>query len=227
MNRSYLISATGARPGKTVVGCALGFAFRARGLRVGVMKPVETAGGTPRGAELDSADTLALAQASGCELPMELMAPYCYRSGLTLRAAAKAGSPGEPDLGVIRVCFNRIAAASDIVLVESFGTIMEPLNRDADFADLAAALGLEVIVVIANGPGCIDAALDAFRHAENKGLTVAGWILNDPGPAVGPDAPRVAVSLAHRTRVPCLGTMRFKEPLGIEAVEKLLARGSG
>jgi dethiobiotin synthetase len=43
MGRRFVIAGTGARVGKTTVGCALGFAMRARGMRVGVMKPVDTA----------------------------------------------------------------------------------------------------------------------------------------------------------------------------------------
>ena len=223
MSTNYLITGTGARVGKTVVGCALGFAFRARGLRVGVMKPVET-GCDPRGAELDPADTRALALASGCALPIEVMCPYRYRSPLTPRAAAQADSAPEPDLGVIHDCFDRIAAASDIVLVESPGSLSEGLNRDADFTDLALALGLAAIVVIANRRGGIEAAIDTLGHAAQKGLGVAGWIMNDADPLTLPDAPRAAALLSARTAVPCLGTMRFKEPLGIQAVEQLLAR---
>jgi len=209
MSTDYLITGTGSRVGKTVVGCALGFAFRARGLRVGVMKPVE----------VDATDARALALASGCDLPIELICPCRYRL---------APSPGEPtpeaELGKINDCFGQISAASDIVLMESAGGLSQRLNRDTDFADLAAALGLEAVVVIANRPGGIDAALDTLGYATNRGLTVAGWILNDAEPVSGPDAPRVALSLCERTELPCLGTMRFKEPLGIDAVERLLAR---
>ena len=222
MSTNYLITGTGARVGKTVVGCALGFAFRARGLRVGVMKPVET-GCEPQGAELDPADSRSLALASGCVLPTELMCPYRYRSPLAPRAAAQADSAAEPDLGRIRGCFDRIAAASDTVLVESAGGLSARLNRDADFADLALALGLAAIVVIANRSDAIDAAIDTLGHAADKGLSVAGWVMNDAEPATGPDAPQAAAWLSERTALPCLGTMRFKEPLGIRAVEHLLA----
>ena len=223
LSTNYLITGTGARVGKTVVGCALGFAFRARGLRVGVMKPVET-GCTQRGAEIDAADAQALALAAGCGLPIELICPYRYRSPLPPPAAAHADSAPEPDLGHIQHCFGRIAAASDVVLVEGTGGLSGRLNRDQDFAELGSALRLEAIVVIANRPGCIDAALASLAHALNAGLRVAGWILNDAVPAVGPDAPQVAALLSQRTALPCLGTMRLKEPLGIRAVEQLLVR---
>ena len=222
MSANYLITGTGPRVGKTVVGCALGFAFRARGLRVAVMKPVET-GCEPRGNQLEPADTRALALASGCTLPIELTCPYRYRSPLAPPAAAQADSAAAPDLSLIKAHFDSIARTSDIVLVESAGGLSAPLDQDADFADLALTLGLRAIVVIANRSGGVDAAMLTLGHAANKGLTIAGWLMNDVEPAIGPDAPQVAVSLSHRTRVPCLGTMRFREPLGIGVVQQLLA----
>src|SRR5271168_1967844 len=96
--RSFLITGTGARVGKTTVGCALGFAMRARGIRVGVMKPVDT---------LESQDTQALAFAVGSIIPMKLICPYRYSS---------APTPGDaPDLAHIARCFSEIAAQSDVV----------------------------------------------------------------------------------------------------------------
>jgi len=134
MGRQLLITGTGARVGKTTVGCALGFAMRARGIRVGVMKPVDTP---------ESHDAQALALAVGSIMPMELICPYRYSLTLT---------PGDaPDLSHISQCFRKIAAQNEVVLVESAGTI--------DFADLAAMLNLEVIVVVGNRPGCMDATM--------------------------------------------------------------------
>ena len=66
MARGFLITGTGARVGKTTVGCALGFAMRARGMRVGVMKPIDTP---------ESQDAQALALAVGSVMPMELICP--------------------------------------------------------------------------------------------------------------------------------------------------------
>src|ERR1700692_3516152 len=111
--RSFLITGTGPRVGKTTIGCALGFAMRARGLRVGVMKPVDT---------LESKDAQALALAVGSTMPMDLICPYRYSS--------PPASADAPDLEHIEKCFNEIAAQSDVILVESSSTL--------DFADLAA-----------------------------------------------------------------------------------------
>jgi len=226
MKFGLLITGTDTGVGKTMVGCALGFAFRARGLRVGVMKPAET-GCDERNGTLEAADARALAFASGCELPMETICPYRYRSALAPAAAAQVDSLPVPDLGRITDCFDRIAAASDIVLVEGAGGIAVPLTWSIDFADVAAALHLDLIVVIANRLGCLNSALLTFRYAASKGLRVAGWILNDVEPPTTLAALTNGNSLAHLTEVPCLGVVRFKEPLGLAVVEKLLVRNQG
>jgi dethiobiotin synthetase len=226
MSVNFLITGTGSRVGKSTVGCALGFAFRARGLRIGVMKPAEV-GCADHNGQLEASDTRALALAAGCDLPVELMCPYRYHSATSPPAAAELDSQPQPELERISDCFDRIAAASDLVLVESTGGLAEPITWQSDFADLAAALDLEVIVVIANRLGAINSALLTLRYAASKGLRVAGWILNDLEPAVRPGDPTTVKTLSRLTDTSCLGTMRFKEPLSIEVVEKLLLRASG
>ena len=226
MSVNFLITGTGSRVGKSTVGCALGFAFRARGLRIGVMKPAEV-GCADHNGQLEASDTRALALAAGCDLPVELMCPYRYRSATSPPAAAELDSQPQPELGRISDCFDRVAAASDLVLVESTGGLAGPITWQSDFADLAAALDLEVIVVIANRLGAINSALLTLRYAASKGLRVAGWILNDLEPAVRPRDPTTVKTLSRLTDSSCLGTMRFKEPLSIEVVEKLLLRASG
>src|SRR5215472_15471238 len=226
MSANFLITGTGSRVGKSTVGCALGFAFRARGFRIGVMKPAEV-GCEDHNGVLEASDTRALALAAGCDLPLELLCPYRYRSAAPPPAAAELDSLPQPELRRITDCFDRIAAASDLVLVESAGGLAEPITWQADFADLAAALDLEVTVVIANRPGAINSALLTLRYAASKGLRVAGWIVNDLKADMGPGDPTTVKTLSRLTDTTCLGTMRFKEPLSIEVVEKLLRRAVG
>jgi len=223
MTVNFLITGTGGRVGKSTVGCALGFAFRARGLRVGVMKPAEV-GCADHDGQLQAPDTRALALAAACDLPLELMCPCRYRSAAPPPAAAELDGLPPPALGRISDCFDRIAAASDLVLVESTGGLAEPITWEADFADLAAVLDLEIILVVANRPEGLNSALLTLRYAASKGLRVAGWILNDLEPATRRGELTTAKTLSRLTDSPCLGTMRFKEPLSIAVVEKLLLR---
>src|SRR5260370_19609916 len=148
MARGFLITGTAARVGKTTVGCALGFAMRARRIRVGVMKPVDT---------IESEDAQALALAVGSTLPMALICPFRYREDSALVEA--------PDLAHIARCFDEIAAQNEVVLVEAGSMI--------DFADLSATLNLEVIVVVGNRLGCVDATMLTIQRCEDRGLTVA------------------------------------------------------
>lgn len=196
--KRFLITGTGARVGKTTVGCALGFAMRARGMRVGVMKPVDS---------IESKDADALALAVGSTLSMELICPYRYRSTLAL-----ADAP--PDPAHIAQCFSQIGADSDVVLVESTSMI--------DFADLAAMLALEVIVVVGNRPGCTNAAALTIQRCEKRGLAVAGYILCDCEPGTASATESSEASLKRIASVPYLGRMRHREPLARTIVEKLI-----
>ena len=167
--------------------------MRARGLRVGVMKPLDT---------LESKDAQALALAVGSTMPMDLICPY--------RHSSTPASADAPDLAHIAECFNEIAAQSDVMLVESAYTI--------DFADLAATLDLEVIVVVGNRPRHADAATLTIQRCENRGLKIAGYILCDCDPATAADDE----SLQQTIKAPYLGRMRHREPLARTIVEKLL-----
>jgi len=167
--------------------------MRARGLRVGVMKPIDT---------LESKDAQALALAVGSTMPMDLICPY--------RLSSPPASADAPDLTHIAKCFNEIAAQSDVMLVESADTI--------DFADLSATLDLEVIVIVGNRPGCADTATLTIQRCEDRGLKIAGYILCDcdPTPAVDDE------SLQQIIRAPYIGRMRHREPLARTIVEKLV-----
>ena len=190
-------------------------------MRVGVMKPVAT-GCAEVGGELQALDASALALAAGSQLPMELICPYRYRSPLAPLAAADADNLPPPNLDNIARCFREIAAQNDAVLVESLGGLATPLNSDADFADLAALLNLEVIVVVGNRPGCVSAAPLTLKHVESHRLTIAGHILCDIDPGSSPAMETNADSLTKFTNEQYLGRMRHREPLARAIVEQLL-----
>ena len=87
-----------------------------------------------------------------------------------------------------------------------------------DYADLAATLDLEVIVVVGNRAGCADAATRMIQRSESRGLKIAGYILCDcdPTPSVNDE------SLQKVVKAPYLGRMRHREPLARTIVEKLV-----
>ncbi len=108
------------------------------------------------------------------------------------------------------------------MIVEGAGGIAVPLTWDFNYADLAAALGLTVILVVANRLGCLNAAMLSLEYAARRNLPVAGYILNDAQRADSPAARTNALSLQRLTRVAALGSVRYKEPLPLEIVNRVL-----
>ncbi|MDO8432906.1 MAG: dethiobiotin synthase [Candidatus Binatus sp.] len=221
MGRRFLITGTEGGVGKTTIGCALGFAFRARGMRVGVMKPVDT-GCIDRDGELYSADAQSLALAASCAIPLETICPYRYRSRLAPAVAAEVEQSPPPDIATISRYFREIANQSDALLVEGAGGLADPVAWGTDFADLAAMLDLEVVAVAANRPGCINAATLALSYMEAKSLKVAGLILCDVDQEESPATRTNERSLQRIAGPLYLGRMRYREPLAKSIVESLL-----
>lgn len=217
----FLISGTDTSVGKTTVGCALAFGFKARGMRVGVMKPVET-GCPERDGKLQPLDAIALCIAASSSHPVELICPYRYRAPLAPVAAAELEGAELPELGRIESAYRKIEAESDVTLVEGAGGLMVPIGWRENFADLALALKVELVLVVANRIGCLNATLLSLEYAKRRGLGVRGYVLNDsePGPSLA--AKTNADSLGRLTDVQCLGHIRHKTPPAPELFERLL-----
>lgn len=221
MALSFLITGTGERVGKTMVGCALAFAFKVRALRVGVMKPVQT-GCELRNGILIGEDAEALSAAASSNLAADLVSPYRYRSALAPADAAEVDGAALPDFARIEQAYREIAAASDVMIVEDAGGLAAPIDWRHNYADLAHALGLELILVAANRAGFISEAVLALEYASRRGITIRGFILNALDREASATVQRDAELLAHATGARALGTVRFKEPLALHIVELLL-----
>jgi dethiobiotin synthetase len=204
-----------------MVGCALSFALKVRGLRVGVMKPAET--GCHEDADgLRPDDAIALRASASAIHPLEMICPYRYRLPLAPAAAAEIDRLEPPDPNRIERIFKEMSADCDVILVEGAGGIAVPLRWDFNYADLAAALGLEVILVVANRLGCLNSTILSLDYARSRRLRVRGYILNDVDPVSSAAGETNADSLGRLTNVPALGSVRYKEPLPFDLVRRLL-----
>jgi dethiobiotin synthetase len=221
MGRRFLISGTDTGVGKTTLGSGLAFAMQTRGLRVGVMKPVET-GCAERGGELIAADAEALNAGSFANWPMELVCPYRYRAPLAPPAAAEADGAPPPDLERIVDAYRRIETNADVTIVEGAGGLMVPITWEQNYADLARRLDLELVLVIANRLGALNAALLTLDYAARRAIRIAGYVFSDVEPGSSPAMATNPRSLAQLTTVDCLGHTRHKAPLDPAIVQRLL-----
>lgn len=212
--RGLLITGAGDGIGKTLIGCALAFAAHARGLRAGVMKPVEAGCAEIDGA-LEPADARALIYAAASDLPIEVVCPYRY--------AGSAPNPVRPPaFDVIVAAYRKIAERSDLAIVEDTGGLSAAIEPGKDYAELARMLALEAIIVVGNRPGCVEAAMRTLDHASSRGVAIAGAVLNDMEPA-NPAMDANEAALARIDGIRFLGRVRFKQPVTRQIIDPLLA----
>ena len=172
MTRGWFVTGTDTGVGKTVVSCGIARACREQGLDVGVMKPSET--GVEAAGPLDAQ---ALRDAAGCEDPLELICPQTFAmpAAPTVAAAAEAT---QVDPAAIRSAWKTLAARHEVMVVEGAGGLLVPVWDGARMADLAAELGLPVVVVARAALGTINHTLLTLEALEQRGLPLAGVVIS-------------------------------------------------
>lgn len=176
MKKGYFITATDTNAGKTFFAEALVRALRKRGIKTGVMKPVET-GCVKENGELMPLDAIRLKNAAGSNDPLDLINPYRFALPLAPSIAARLARV-EIDLKKIKDSFNSIKEKNDTVIVEGCGGLATPLSDDLKISDLALALELPLIIIVPSRLGCINSAVLACAFAAQSGLKTAAIILN-------------------------------------------------
>lgn len=218
----FLVSGTDTGVGKTTIACGLAAGFRQGGLRVGVMKPAET-GCVQSAAELTALDAAALRDAAASDAAIDLICPYRYATPLAPAAAALVEGREPPDLGRIEAAYARLAQDNDVMLVEGAGGLAVPITWRRNYADLALALDLKLILVVANRLGCINATLLSMAYAAQRGLRIKGYILNDTETELSAAAQTNAHSLECLLPGQCLGMIKYQGALSGEICRLVLS----
>jgi dethiobiotin synthetase len=200
---AYFITGTDTDVGKTTVAAGLLRAARLAGLSTAAIKPV--AAGCELTAEgLRNSDALALLAECSTQLDYHEVNPVALAPAIAPHLAA-AEADVSLELATLTTAVQRVLAKqADFTLVEGAGGWRVPLNDSATLADLAIALQLPVIVVVAVRLGCISHALLTIEAIERDGLRVAGWVAN----LLEPQMPRLDENIATlemRLQAPCLG----------------------
>jgi dethiobiotin synthetase len=164
----YFITATDTGAGKTYVTCLLLRALRAAGREPAAFKPVCC------GSRQDVAD---LMDAGVPGLTEELVNPAFFRMPLAPLAAGMLENRSFAMEPVLRAWQELSARHADII-VEGCGGWEVPLTDQLTMADLAAALGLPVLVVVNNRLGALNHTILTVRAVQGRGLRCAGIILN-------------------------------------------------
>jgi dethiobiotin synthetase len=180
--RDLLVTGTDTGVGTTVVAAGLVLALRERKVRVVGFKPAET--GLEPGVLSDSE---VLAAASGTREPQ---AEPLLRLEVPLAPAVAADRAGlRLDTAALATRVAKLRAGGYRVVVEGAGGIMVPLAWGYTALDLAAHCELTAVVVARPGLGTLNHTLLTVGALRERGVAVAGVVLNSRG-----DPPSLAES---------------------------------
>lgn len=177
---SCFVTGTDTEIGKTLVSSALVHMQAQRGWRVAAMKPV-AAGAEWRDDRWCNEDADALAACVSVKLPQALTTPYLFQTPAAPHIAASLEGR-VIDRQHLLNCFKQVRAQADAVVVEGVGGFRVPLNDNDDTADMAADLGLPVVLVVGMRLGCICQALLTAEAIKARGLSLMGWVANSVDP---------------------------------------------
>jgi dethiobiotin synthetase len=202
--RGIFVTGTDTGVGKTVVAVALLRALAASGQRAAAMKPVSA--GIACDASVN-ADVDALVRAGNVDVALADCNPFAFAPAVAPHLAA-AGAGVHIDLAVIEAAYLRIAARSDVVVVEGAGGVRVPIDAQHDMLDIAAALRLPVLLVVGMRLGCLNHALLSAAAIDARGLQLSGWVAN----CIDPEMRAVAANIADlglRLRAPLIAQVVF------------------
>jgi dethiobiotin synthetase len=177
---SCFVTGTDTEIGKTLVSSALVHMQAQRGWRVAAMKPV-AAGAEWRDGRWCNEDVDALASRVSVTLPQEITSPYIFQTPAAPHIAAFLENK-DIDSKHLLDCYRQVRAQTDAVVVEGVGGFRVPLNDSYDTADMAADLGLPVVLVVGMRLGCISQALLTAEAIASRGLSLMGWVANSVDP---------------------------------------------
>lgn len=202
---ALLVTGTGTGVGKTTVAAAAAALAAVQGKRVVVVKPAQT--GEPDGGGGDLAEVLRrVPAAQGVELAR-------YPDPLSPAAAARRSGRPVLTLAAVASAVTEAATEADLVLVEGAGGLLVRYDDDGfTMRDLAAELGLPVLLVVAAGLGTLNATALTLEAMAARSLSLFALVIG-----AWPSRP----DLAARSNVADL------EALAGMALGGALAQGAG
>ncbi|HXG11615.1 MAG TPA: dethiobiotin synthase, partial [Gemmataceae bacterium] len=218
-----IITGTDTGVGKTVVTAGIARLLRRQGCAVRVCKPVAT-GASWVGGRWVSEDTIRLAEAAGIPGDLEAVTSWTFPDPVAPPVAARRQGV-TLDLAELAEAVRRCHRPGAVLLVEGVGGLLCPLTERETVADLAAVLGLPLVVVARRSLGTLNHTLLTLEAAQRRGLRVAGVVVNETVP---PDTLADATNveeLRRRITVPLLAVMPHQadpfadEPPALAAVD--------
>lgn len=179
MNQGIFVTATGTDVGKTYVSGLLVKALRARGINAGYFKPA-LSGAEREGGRLVPGDARWVCRTAGLPGDPADYVAYLYEQAVSPHLAARLEGP-PIELAAILERQRAVGERFAYLVAEGCGGLFCPLREGEPpllLADVAAAIGFDLLLVAPSGLGAIHAAVVTAAYAERLGLPVRGILLN-------------------------------------------------
>lgn len=174
--RGLFITGTDTGVGKTLISGNIARILAKKGRTVGVFKPV--ASGCERTREgLLSEDAQFLAFCADSRLGLDVITPITFHTPAAPFVCADK-EHRKIDFEKIQTAYNYIVENSDCVVVEGIGGGRVPITAHIDVLDLAKAFRLPIVIVADAGLGTINHTLLTIDAVRNRGLPLAGVVIN-------------------------------------------------
>jgi len=172
--KGFFITGTDTGVGKTTFAFRLIADLQEHGHSVSAFKPVACGGiETPEG--FYNEDVLAMQAQLTTPMTHDQINPIFFEQPIAPSIAAlEAGVTVTVE--ALKQAYLKLQG--DYVVVEGAGGWAVPLNEKESMADVAVAIGLPVILVVAIKLGCLNHALLTAKSIQDSGLEFAGWIAN-------------------------------------------------
>lgn len=211
MNQSYFITGTDTGVGKTLVTALLALRMQARGVDVGVMKPIASGCEGVNG-KLISEDATWLKSVTGVEDDLSLINPVRFEEPLAPLVAARRARQEDTDfIAQVREAYHDLRLRHEVILVEGVGGLLVPLQEKSSgqvnhptCAELANQLGLPVLIVARRTLGTINHSLLTCAYPLQPPTHFSGLIFCDaqavePGDVAAATSPTL---IAEMTGLP-------------------------
>ncbi len=174
--KGFFVTATDTGIGKTFVAAGIAKALKAKGIDVGVMKPI-AAGGRREGQGFISEDAEFLIKIAGVDDPIEMVNPICLEQALAPLVAARLSST-RIDFEKIWKAYRNLSENHEFIIVEGIGGLMVPISEGYYLIDLIKMFGLPAIVVARPTLGTLNHTILTVKYAQEKKILIKGIIIN-------------------------------------------------
>ncbi|MCJ7692294.1 MAG: dethiobiotin synthase [Sedimentisphaerales bacterium] len=209
------ITGTDTGVGKTIIAGAITMILKAKGLSVGVFKPIATGCKRSWGGMI-SDDTKFLANCANSELSLSTITPVGYPTPAAPIVSADCDGPAI-NFEKIATAYKKTCEQSDIVIIEGIGGVRVPLTDEFDLLDLAVEFDLPLVIVARPNLGTINHTLMTIDCVHAAKLKIAGVIINGYDATKATTAEETAEHVISRcTSINVLSVVPFDETTDME-----------